>query len=473
MTDSAVLGIPTPRIQTKPANGVSRGYEVAEFAKAIDMPLLDWQRYVLDEALKIDNERYVHKTNCFIVSRQNGKTHLLRMRILAGLFLWDERLQIATAQNRDVALETFRHVVDLIESYDWLRKKVRAVTRSNGREEVYLKNGCRYKIIAPTAGAARGLSADTVYLDEARMQKTTDGFSALAYTMQARPNPQLWVTSNAGDIHSVILNSIRDRAMHKIENDTDDDLMYMEWSAHQDRRLGDIEGWREANPALGHTIQLETLKARMSDPPEVIQTEMLCQWVTTMNSAFPQGSWNSCAQPTLELKNDRPTWLGLEISPERDYWALCGTQVLDDKSIAVGLMEHVQTETPIDDLQIASRVADWAKKYNAESVVANRFTGDSVVAKLKQAGIRAEVIQGAKYYQACDESLSAISGLRVRHSSQPELTNAVNSCTKRTNDSGAWYIMRRKASTAAIAMVLAISKATEYGQRSDTDIAIA
>jgi phage terminase large subunit-like protein len=291
--------------------------------------------------------------------------------------------------------------------------------------------------------------------------------------MQARPNPQLWVTSNAGDIHSVILNSIRDRAMHKIENDTDDDLMYMEWSAHQDRRLGDIEGWREANPALGHTIQLETLKARMSDPPEVIQTEMLCQWVTTMNSAFPQGSWNSCAQPTLELKNDRPTWLGLEISPERDYWALCGTQVLDDKSIAVGLMEHVQTETPIDDLQIASRVADWAKKYNAESVVANRFTGDSVVAKLKQAGIRAEVIQGAKYYQACDESLSAISGLRVRHSSQPELTNAVNSCTKRTNDSGAWYIMRRKASTAAIAMVLAISKATEYGQRSDTDIAIA
>ena len=33
--------------------------------------------------------------------------------------------------------------------------------------------------------------------------------------------------------------------------------------------------------------------------------------------------------------------------------------------------------------------------------------------------------------------------------------------------------MRRKASTAAIAMVLAISKATEYGQRSDTDIAIA
>ncbi len=473
MSDLEVLGLSTPRIQTKPAEGESLGNEVAEFADAIDMPLLDWQRYVVDEASKVKNDKFVHKTALFIVSRQNGKTHLLRMRILAGLYLWDNKLQIATAQNRDVALETFRQVVDIVDNYDWLRKKVRSITRANGREEILLKNGCRYKIIAPTSGAARGLSADTVYLDEARQHKTTDAFAALAYTMQARPNPQLWVTSNAGDIHSVVLNSLRDRALHKIDKDTDDDIMYMEWSAHPDRRLGDIEGWKEANPALGRTIQIETLKARMSDPPEIIQTEMLCQWVTTMNSAFPTGAWNSCAQLNLELQNDRPTWLGLEISPERDYFALCGTQVLDDKTIAVGLMEYVESETPLDDLFIASKVAEWARKYNAETVIANRFTGDSVVAKLRQAGIKAEVIQGAKYYQACDESLGAVMGGRIVHANQAELTNAVLSCTKRTNDSGAWYIMRRKVSTAAIAMVLAISKATEYGQRTDTDIVVA
>ena len=473
MSDYELYGIPTPRIQTKPYNASSLGSDVVDFAEAIEIPLLDWQKYVIDEASKVENDKFVHKTALFIVSRQNGKTHLLRMRILAGLFLWDQKLQIATAQNRDIALETFRQCVELIDNFDWLRKKVRAVTRANGREEILLKSGCRYKIVAPTAGGSRGLSADTVYLDEARMAKTFDGFSALTYTMQARPNPQLWITSNAGDMSSVVLNSLRERAMHKIDKDTDDDIMYMEWSAHQDRRLGDIEGWREANPALGKTIQLDTLKARMSDPPEIIQTEMLCQWVNTMNSAFPQGAWNSCAQPSLELKNDRPTWLGVEISPERDYWALVGAQVLEDKSIAVGLMEFVQSDIPIDDLQIASRVADWAKTYNAESIVANRFTGDSVVSKLRQVGIKAEVIQGAKYYQACDESLSAISGIRIVHANQQELTDAVNSCTKRTNDSGAWYIMRRKASTAAIAMVLAISKATEYGQRDDTDIYVA
>lgn len=95
------------------------------------------------------------------------------------------------------------------------QKKVKAVTRANGREEIELKNGCRYKIIAPTPGAARGLTANTVYLDEARQHRTTDGFAALAYTMQASKNPQMWITSNAGDIHSVVLNQIRNRALKK------------------------------------------------------------------------------------------------------------------------------------------------------------------------------------------------------------------------------------------------------------------
>jgi predicted Fe-Mo cluster-binding NifX family protein len=248
----------------------------------------------------------------------------------------------------------------------------------------------------------------------------------------------------------------------------------MEWSAAPERKLNDVEGWQEANPALGRTISVDAIKARLSDPPEIFMTEVLCQWVETMNGAWQQGSWNACMQPNLALKADRPTWLGVEISPERNSWALTGAQILDDKSIAVGLMEYVEAENPIDDLHIASRIADWAKHYNAEAVVANRFTGDSVVAKLRQSGINAEVIQGSRYYQACDETLSAMSGGRLAHSNQPELTASVNSCIKKSNDTGAWYVMRRKLSTAAISMILAISKATEYGNRSQNqDIVVA
>ncbi len=81
------------------------------------MPLLPWQEYVMLDGCKIkDNGEWESKTNLLIIARQNGKTTLMKFRILAGLFLWDEKLQIATAQNRDIALESFRSVVSLKNS---------------------------------------------------------------------------------------------------------------------------------------------------------------------------------------------------------------------------------------------------------------------------------------------------------------------------------------------------------------------
>ena len=135
-------------------------------------------------------------------------------------------------------------------------------------------------------------------------------------------------------------------------------------------------------------------------------------------------------------------------------------------------MEYITSEHPIDDLTIANRVADWAKHYRAEEVLANRFTCDSVVGKLKQAGINANVIMGANYFKACDETLSVMSGNILSHCNQLQLTESVNLCTKKLNETGSWYIVRSKKATAAISMVLAIHKAEEYGQRSQQDIIV-
>jgi len=436
------------------------------------MPLLPWQEYAITEACRVKDGNWASRTVCAVISRQNGKTTLIKMRILAGLFLWDEKLQIATAQNRDIALETFKSVAEMVDGFSWLRKKVKSVTRANGREEILLNNGCRYKVLAPTPSSSRGLSADCVYLDEARQHKTTDIYAAFAYTMQARPNPQMWLVSNAGDSHSVVLNGLRQRALNVIENKVEDNLTYLEWSAAPNRKLNDVEGWKEANPALGYTITKDVLEARMNDDPAIIQTEMLCQWVETMSSPWPLGSWSGCTLPNLTLTNDKPTYFGLEISPDRTAFALCGAQMLEDKTIGVGLMEYQESDTAIDDLQIADKVALWARKYEPLSIVANRFSGDSVVQKLTQAGIKAEIVGGAKYYQACDEVLGAMAGNRLAHSNQEILTTSVNACIRKTNETGSWYIMRRRQAAAAISMVLAVHKATELGNRAETDIAI-
>lgn len=438
------------------------------------MPLLPWQEYAINEISRIkDDGKWASPTAVILVARQSGKTHLMRMRMLAGMFLWNERLQVGVAQNRDIALETFRALVDIIDGFKWLRKEVRSITRANGREEILLKSGCRYKVLAPTPGSARGLSVDTVYLDELRQHKTTDAFAALAYTLNARPNPLMLGFSNAGDANSIVLNSLRDRALKVIENGAEDNITWLEWSAEPGKKLNDVTGWAQANPALGYTIQLDNLKARMGDDPALIQTEMLCQWVDTLESPWPHGYWNGCTQPNLELKPDRPTYMGIEISPDRTTWALTGTQVLDDGTIGIGLMEYQEADQAFDDLKIADQVATWVRKYEPRAIIANKFSGDSLVSKLSQAGIPCELISGTKYYQACDETLGALAGNRLVHSNQEILTSSVNSCIKKTNETGAWYVQRRKPATAAISMILAIHKAIELGHAQEVDIAIA
>lgn len=455
-----MIGSPLPRIATLQTQNQTKGNEVIQLASEMGMPLMPWQEYVIRDGCRIKPDgTWQSKTNCLLIARQNGKTTLLKFRILAGLFLWDEKLQIGAAQNRDVALEVFRSVAEMIDGFSWLSSKVKAVTRANGREEIELKNGCRYKIVAPRPGSSRGLSATTVYIDEARMHSDTSGFAALAYTLQASKNPSMWITSNAGDIKSTLLNQMRQRAYYKIENNTDDDIAYWEWSAEAGLKLSDRKGWIQANPALGHTITEDVLQARMGDDPVVIQTEMLCQWVDVMQSPWSPGHWNGCEKPGLKLLPDRSTWIGVEIAPDRSGFAIVGTQILDDKSIAVALMDMEDQEVPIDDLKIADRVAQWSKKYNAQSVLLNKFSGDAVASKLRMAGINAEIINGGNYFLACDETLGAMAGGRLTHGGQPELTKSINACVKRTTERGSWYVSRKKDATPAIAAILAIHKA--------------
>jgi phage terminase large subunit-like protein len=282
----------------------------------------------------------------------------------------------------------------------------------------------------------------------------------------------MWALSNAGDSNSIVLNRLRQRALDVVENKVKDDITWLEWSAEPNKKLSDRNGWAQANPALGHTINEDVLAARMNDTPALIQTEMLCQWVDTLESPWPHGYWNGCTVPNLELKPDKPTFMGLEISPDRTSWSLCGAQVMEDESIAVGIMDFDLQDEPIDDLKIADRIAQWARKYEPRIILGNKFSSDSVIGKLNQAGIKAEIVNGTKYYQACDETLGTISGHRLSHSNQDILTNSMNACIKKTNETGAWYVMRRKEAVPAISMILAIHKAIEMGYSADVDIAI-
>jgi phage terminase large subunit-like protein len=145
-----------PRLENKPLKGPSRGDEVAQLAEDINLPLLPWQNYVLQDFLSIDkNKMFIRKTSLLLTSRQQGKSHLARMRILAGLFLFNERNHVIISSARSMALTTFREVAQAIEDTPMLKKELKNIRYANGNEAIVLKSGARLDVRAATRDSAQ------------------------------------------------------------------------------------------------------------------------------------------------------------------------------------------------------------------------------------------------------------------------------------------------------------------------------
>ena len=64
-------GAVIPRIHTPLIEGQTKVNEIVELADRIGMPLLEWQRWVLDDMMKVDSEgRFVRRTAGLLIARQ-------------------------------------------------------------------------------------------------------------------------------------------------------------------------------------------------------------------------------------------------------------------------------------------------------------------------------------------------------------------------------------------------------------------
>jgi phage terminase large subunit-like protein len=223
--------------------------------------------------------------------------------------------------------------------------------------------------------------------------------------MMAAKNPQLWTFSNAGDQHSLILNQLRDRGQASAAG-SDDDIAYFEWSAYSDK-ITDEKNWVASNPALGHTIHADNIRAVLNDPPDVVQTEVLCRWVNTISGAIPAKEWNECGGAEVQLDVEKVTWFGLDLSPDRRDGALVAAQKNADDTFNIKLLHTWHNPISLDDKAVANDIAPYARKYPLEYVAFSKRTSSAVAARLAPAGIPVIDIDGALYGQSCDELLGA------------------------------------------------------------------
>jgi len=281
----------------------SRANEIGALAKsALGVELMPWQLRALHgmTALKADG-KFLHRSGLVSTARQNGKTTALSAAVLWMLTTEAQRrgpvTVLTTAHRLDVAVELFHRLAEILEvQYGAVAK------RAYGRNEVLMPDGSRWLIKAATGSVGHGLSCDFVIADEIWDIPGEAMDQGLVPTMRARPNPLLMMWSTAGTEGSHVFRRYREQGLRQIDQGETGRFYFAEWSPPPDLDPMTPAAWEYANPALGTTLELETLQAEAESPDRAsFMRAAVNLWIASDRSWIPPGTW-----PSLEYGGDLP-----------------------------------------------------------------------------------------------------------------------------------------------------------------------
>lgn len=452
-----LLGSTTPRLYTRPlvqgppnrlcgcgcalTGESSLGYSLIKFVEALGLQLLPWQRWLAIHAFELHPDqtlrRFRYRTILILVARQNGKTTFVELKNLWKMFVLQVPLVIGTAQNLDLAEESWGKAIDIAESVDFLADEIAEVYRGNGKKSLILKNGARWLIKPSTRGGGRGLSGDDVNLDELREHRNFEAWGAISKTTMARRNSQVFAFSNAGDDGSVVLNILQEQARATAEAlldmlgklppkrttkavyraaealGIDDSFGLFEWSVPDDikctcRRTGarphkpdcvlqDRALWAMANPAVGYSgfTEQAIASALSTDPEPVFRTEVLCQRVPDLGGAvIDPTAWENLTDPESR-PNTKQLAIAIDVSPSGDYASIATYSVGDDGIGHIELTDHREGIR-----WVAQRVATLKERYNPFVIVYDpRASAGALAVELAGLGIIEQKVREVDDYQ--------------------------------------------------------------------------
>ena len=462
---TALTGLQTPTTLNLPVDRCgSAGPEAVALAATAGLMLDPWQQFCLLEGMRENSQgRWAAFEVCLVVPRQNGKGSILEARQLAGLFLLGEQLAVHTAHEFKTATEHMLRIVALIQSNPDLDRGVRQIRRGAGEQAIELKSGARLRFLARSGGSGRGLSGDTVYLDEG-FDLTANMMGALLPTMSARPNPQMWVASSAPKSSSEVLLHMRRRGAEG----KSPRMFFAEWGNPEGVDIADREAWARANPSLGvraiggiteEFIEAE-LEAFRSMPDEFARERLGVpdrdpaeMSLLTMTDAAWQGTWTCCPRdcPDNHLHKAartpiKPGEISLAFDVDRDgkHAAI---------SIAAGSADAPYVETV--DMRpgtgwVAPRLLELTQRWQPIAIGCNGsgpagWVVGSLHAQLSAAGIDTNLVHqlgAVEYKQACGSFYRDVAeGVLSRAGGQGPLSMAVvNASTRPLGDGFAWDV---------------------------------
>jgi phage terminase large subunit-like protein len=423
----------------------SQGDRAAQLAARVDKRTMPWQWMSLCKILsRRDDGLWTHPDVVLICPRQGGKTLIIILRILFGLFILNEQI-VYSAQRWVTAKAVYERVKSIVEKTPSLHRRLaKDPTASSSQGEIVLKSGARVAFGVRSGDLGRGLDRiDLVVFDEA-YNLTEDEVASLAGSQLAAPSSQTIYASTApvADRHP---NCFVLAGMRRLGLAGTPDLYFAEWRAPEGMSRDDPEAYRLANPSYG-VIQkerdLERIRNKATSLPALALFDAdYLGWgdyprdQADIAAIIPAELWQAMTNRAPRLTG--PCTLALDRSPDRQTWALAAAQRAADGRIhlEIGKFEALTNNEMAEYIERVA--ADWnpmALIIDAKSAAA------AIKPLLAEAGIEAEMTNATQLALACGGFLDDALAGHLSHCDQQVLNDAIASVTKRVMPGGgfAW-----------------------------------
>jgi hypothetical protein len=217
-----------------------------------------------------------------------------------------------------------------------------------------------------------------------------------------------------------------------------------------ERRLDDRAGWAEASPALGITIQVETLEDNYrSLPAEVFETEHLCRWVITMRPRLVgDDPWQRCRDTVVPPL--RPVFaINMDPSGKRASAVIAWQQ--PDDTVALRVIADV-TGDPIDTDRLGKDLATLAIRSGASAVTFGAWTDADLARHFRSP----KGLDGREFANASENFVRLIESHRLRWDQAEQIGEDLAWVARKPHESGAWVAVKASDDRPVTAVLAAI-----------------
>jgi len=439
--------------------------------------LRPWQTMLLEHLFAWDEEGLRNRISLVGMPRKNGKSALGAALGLYSLILGPKGAEVySVAAEKEQARIVFQDARRTIEA----SAELSAITKLY-RDAIELpKFNSVYRVLSAESVTKEGLSPTTVIFDELHAQPDRELFDVFSLAMGARGKLATMIAITTAGVRSdrhgkdSIAFNLYQYGQKVARGEESDDTFFMAWwESEGDHRLR--ETWDEANPGFGDLNAESDFESAIKRTPEAEFRIKRCnQWVSSVETWLPAGSWDECAGE-VTLTPDDEIVLGFDGSYNGDASVIVGAVIpkVEGDPVKVFLvkawekdLEHDPDDWRVDIGEVEQTVMDFCQKHTVREIACDPFRWQRSMEVLEGKGLPVVSFPQSpqRMIKACARFYDAVAEKKLVHDADPLLARHIGNTAVKLTPAGP-HIKKENPNSprkidAAVAAILAHDRAS-------------